>query len=338
MVGLSIAALCLMLGAAPVRWLSRVRKGTLLLDVADTGPGNLVPTFTWQAGAAEGSSAVSAVASRPNPAEITMDDSCPSDIFEGAMPDLRDPALPHLIQDGYSLNRTARHVEVFVLENEAASVVITPQWGGKIWDFALKQPGTANTSLLFKNPLHQPVNSGVLKAYTAGGIEWNWSPGVIGHTVFTDSPVHLAKVATSQGDIVRVYEFDRFNESVWQVDIFLNGTTLWVHPKVRNPNDHDMLGYWWTNAGVPTTTPNGVCKPRTGLAYGAQGSRAITPTQFVVNNAGGKLNMAKWPRFTQTCCHGDQNVDQGAVFPDLSYLAHHMTGPCLLDARKLLGF
>lgn len=60
-------------------------------------------------------------------------------------------------------------------------------------------------------------------ADTAGGIEWNWSPGLIGHTVFTESPVHLARIATERGDIARVYEFDRFNGSVWQVDIFLEG-------------------------------------------------------------------------------------------------------------------
>ena len=128
-----------------------------------------------------------------------------------------------------------------MLENELASAMITPQWGGKIWDFRLKptahrqkdvrrlrQPwscrrrglfarpvpcsarwdvpralgdGTYHAvligvcpcgivdpllprvllqaPLLFTNPIHQSVNSGVLKAYTAGGIEWNWSPGFV---------------------------------------------------------------------------------------------------------------------------------------------------------------
>ena len=32
--------------------------------------------------------------------------------------------------------------------------------------------------------------------HPAGGIEWNWSPGFIGHTVFTESAVHLARVTT----------------------------------------------------------------------------------------------------------------------------------------------
>ena len=112
----------------------------------------------------------------------TFDDSCPDEIFEGGSPDLRDPALPHLIQDGYTTNRTVRDLKVWILENDVASVTITPQYGGKIWDFRLKATAKRGKEvpLVFKNPMHQSVNSGVLKAYTAGGIEWNWSPGFVG--------------------------------------------------------------------------------------------------------------------------------------------------------------
>jgi len=48
---------------------ARVREGTRPMPVGETGPGNLLPTFRWQAGAAEGSSAVSTSATSPNPAE-----------------------------------------------------------------------------------------------------------------------------------------------------------------------------------------------------------------------------------------------------------------------------
>ena len=54
--------------------------------------------YDTQAGAAEGGAAVSTTASEPTPAFDTLGDSCPDEIFEGAMPDQRDPALPHLIQ------------------------------------------------------------------------------------------------------------------------------------------------------------------------------------------------------------------------------------------------
>jgi hypothetical protein len=161
----------------------------------------------------------------------------------------------------------------------------------------------------------------------------------IGHTVFTESPVHLAKVSTPQGDIVRVYEFDRFNGTVWQVDIFLLGHTLWVHPKITNPNEATVPGYWWTNAGLPTTTKYGVCRPKAGLEYGELGSRALVPARHVVNSAAGRgLSLAPWPRYYMECCAGDQTVPQmmesgGAQsagrtervpLADLSYPSNHL--------------
>lgn len=55
-------------------------------------------------------------------------------------------------------------VPVFVLENEIASATITPQWGGKVWDFRLKaNADRGEVPLVFNNPIHQSVNSGVLK-------------------------------------------------------------------------------------------------------------------------------------------------------------------------------
>ena len=53
------------------------------------------------------------------------------------------------------------------------------------------------------------------KAWTSGGIEWNWSPGFIGHSTFTLSPVHAAVLETAKGPVVRVYEFDRIKNTTW---------------------------------------------------------------------------------------------------------------------------
>ena len=55
--------------------------------------------------------------------------------------------------------------------------------------------------------------------------------------------------------------FDRFNGTVWQVDIFLEGTKLWIHPKVTNPNAAPVPGYWHARsrararAKAPLTPP-----------------------------------------------------------------------------------
>ena len=94
-------ALVALVGVAAAAQPARLVESTMMMPVAATGPSNLVPTFRWQAGAAEGGAAVSNQASVIQPAFDTMDDSIPDAVFDGAMPDLRDPALPHLIQDGY---------------------------------------------------------------------------------------------------------------------------------------------------------------------------------------------------------------------------------------------
>ena len=75
----------------------------------------------------------------------------------------------------------------------------------------------------FANPAHQPANIGVLKSWSSGGIEFNWSPGIIGHSVFAESPAYVALVETEKGPVLRAYEYDRRNQSTWQVDIYLPG-------------------------------------------------------------------------------------------------------------------
>ena len=69
---------------------------------------------------------------------------------------------------------------------------------------------------------HQPDNIGYRKAWTAGGCEWNWSPGYIGHSASSEAPVWAAAIPTEKGTVVRVWDFDRINATVWQVlDIYM---------------------------------------------------------------------------------------------------------------------
>ena len=60
-----------------------------------------------------------------------------------------------------------------------------------------------------------------------------------------------ARVDTELGDVLRIYAFDRYNETAFQVDsIVLNGT-LFVHPKIFNPEGKgEVDAYYWTNAGM----------------------------------------------------------------------------------------
>jgi hypothetical protein len=63
---------------------------------------------------------------------------------------------------------------------------------------------------------HQPYTIGYLQAWSSGGAEWNWSPGHVGHSVFSESDVWAARIQTERGPVVRVYEYDRLNHTTWQ--------------------------------------------------------------------------------------------------------------------------
>ena len=87
------------------------------------------------------------------------------------------------------------------------------------------------------------------------------SPGIIGHSAFTESPAWVAEIPTEKGTMLRVYEYDRYNSSVWQVDILLTADELWVHPKITNTRDMDLRGYWWTCVAVPATPSTRILSP-----------------------------------------------------------------------------
>ena len=61
----------------------------------------------------------------------------------------------------------------------------------------------AGREFFFRNEAHQPANIGARGAWTAGGLEFNWSPGFLGHSAFTEERVWAAVLATERGDVVR---------------------------------------------------------------------------------------------------------------------------------------
>ena len=149
------------------------------------------------------------------------------------------PKLPWRVQNDWGCEQNQTEVDVMVLENEHLRAAITTQWGGKIWSAYHKGH---KKQLFFNNPAHQPANIGYLKAWSSGGAEWNWAPGYLGHSTFTESPVWTAVLPTEMGPVVRVYEYDRFNSTVWQVDILIVNETLYAHPKITNPNTVELPG------------------------------------------------------------------------------------------------
>lgn len=287
----------------PAQW----SWSNITVKVSSTGPANTLPSFFFMAGSEEGGSLYGSFGwhglGPPQPVDVPT--FCPAFLFNNTMPDLRVPQLPWAKQDDFGCERELRNLSVFVLENDFLVAKITPQYGGKIWSLYDKRNGR---EMVYNSPAHQPANIGYRDAWVAGGIEWNWGPGHIGHSVFTEEPVHMAVLPSSRGPVVRVYEYDRQNHTVWSVDILLDGDILWARPSISNPAPREMPGYWWTCVAMPVT----------------DGVRIITPATASFSPC------APWPRGAYTSVNTtfrgpdiDHCADTGSCAwqDDMSYLA-----------------
>ncbi len=157
--------------------------------------------------------------------------------------------LPYLVQDGYGRDRRPAEHKVAVLENDVLRATFLLDLGGRLWSLVHKPTGR---ELLYRNPVLQPANLALRNAWFAGGVEWNI--GTIGHSPTTCEPLHAARVLQPDGTpVLRVYEFERLRELVFQVDAWLpNGShVLLVHVRIVNPNDVETPMYWWSNVAVP---------------------------------------------------------------------------------------
>eukprot|EP00755_Sulcionema_specki_P008004 Sspe_Gene.39751::Locus_19163_Transcript_1_1_Confidence_1.000_Length_2428::g.39751::m.39751 len=257
----TVVLLLLAAGVAVDAGLAKVSDGTEPIKVSSTGPDSTLPSFFFMQEDEEGGGLYTKTGytgGLGEPRPFFPDDSCPDDLFENTMRDERVPQLPWMLQEDWGCEREPQDVSVLVQETETLRVAITPQWGGKIWSVYHKGH---RRQLVFNNPAHQPDNIGYRKAWVSGGIEFNWAPGYIGHSVFTEAPVWSAVLDTKYGEVVRVWEYDRINHTVWQVDILAKDDVLWTHAKITNPNDVDLEGYWWTCVAMPITDMTRIIMP-----------------------------------------------------------------------------
>lgn len=260
--------------SATVAW------GTEPMKLSSTGPSSTLPSFFFMAGGEEGGSLWTSYnysGGRADPAPYEPETSCPDDVFDNTSPDLHVPKLPWRLQEDWGCegrgNVPATDVKVVTIETASLRAAVTPQWGGKVWSLFHKGH---QKQMFFNNPAHQPGNIGYLKAWSSGGAEWNWSPGYIGHSAFTESPVWTASIPTPLGDVLRVWEYDRLNSTTWQVDILLVNDTMFAHPKVSNPHPVQLHGYWWTCVAMPVDAPT---------------TRVIANASLSINGGG----CAAWP-------------------------------------------
>ena len=157
--------------------------------------------------------------------------------------------LPYLNQDGYDRALGEREFDAIVVENRWLRAVFLPELGGRLWSLLHKPTGL---NLVWTNPVIQYANFAVRDAWFAGGIEWN--VGILGHSPFTCAPLFAGLVHLPDGTpVLRMWEWERIRCVAWQIDVILpdDSPFLYVRPRIVNPNDHEVLMYWWSNVAVP---------------------------------------------------------------------------------------
>jgi hypothetical protein len=211
-----------------------VRGTTLTVPAAGLGPGSPLPRFTG-------------VRRLPVP---EVGDDAPPEMLERIAYGRLDTPLPYAVQEDY--DRVLREVELpaYELDNGVLRATVLPTLGGRVWSLHDRGRGR---ELLFRNPVLQFANFGLTNAWFAGGIEWN--VGSTGHTTLSSRPVHVAVVAGPEGDVLRLWEWERTRDLVLQVDLSLpeGSDRLFASTRVLNPDPEEKPLYYWTNIAVPET-------------------------------------------------------------------------------------
>ncbi|WP_347877635.1 DUF5107 domain-containing protein [Paenarthrobacter sp. MSM-2-10-13] len=229
---------------------------TVSLTMAELGPLNPLPV-------------VAAELDQP----YTVGEGVPEDLQASARFGVVPNMYPYLMQDGYSRDAAPKQFPAVVLENSKLKVTVLPSLGGRIWEIFDKQTGK---QLLHTHNAPQLANVALRKAWFAGGLEWNI--GTRGHSPTSCDPLHTAIVRTPDGKhILRMWEYERLREVVFQVDIWLPGDSpvVFAAVRIRNPNDHEVPMYWWSNAAIPETERTRVIAPAD-EAFGSDYTTDIT--------------------------------------------------------------
>ncbi|MDJ0312586.1 DUF5107 domain-containing protein [Arthrobacter sp. H35-D1] len=187
---------------------------------------------------------------------------------------------PYPMQESYTRDVSATELTAVVLENNKVKATFLPQLGGRLWELTDKATGK---ELLHTQDRIQFANFGLRNAWFAGGIEFNI--GTRGHSPTTSVPLHAAIVHTPEGqEVLRMWEFDRLREVVFQIDAWLpeDSPVVFVAVRIRNPNEKTVPMYWWTNAAIPQTPDTRVIAPAArAYATDYDGSmKRVDPTSF----------------------------------------------------------
>ena len=166
--------------------------------------------------------------------------------------------LPYFQQDAYDRSRDVRAFDAIVLENDRLRAVFLPELGGRLWSIYDKEK---KQELLYVNPVFQPGNLALRNAWFSGGVEFN--VGIKGHNPLTCSPLHYSIDQTPNGEILRLYEYERIRGVVYSISAYLpeDSATLYIRPRIENCTDEVKNMYWWSNIAVPETKGTRVLVP-----------------------------------------------------------------------------
>ena len=185
----------------------------------------------------------------------------PAEIRSGASFGWPRSMYPYLMQNRYSRDRRLADLTCVELRNEHLCARFLPELGGRLWCLVDRATGR---DLVYRNRVVQPANLALRNAWFAGGVEWNI--GTRGHSPFTSSPLHAARVTGPDGvATLRMWEYERLRGVVFQIDARLppGSRALYIHVRIRNPNPEPVPMYWWSNAAVAEQPDVRVLAPAT---------------------------------------------------------------------------
>jgi hypothetical protein len=224
-----------------------------------------VETFPWLAAQLGGENPQPIFRDRSPDIAVVAHPSLPAELGRTIGKGCGRRILPYRLQDRYGRDRLSGGVPAIVLENEVLKATFLPSLGGRLWSLFHKP---LQRELLFTNPVFQPANLALRDAWFAGGIEWNI--GQFGHAFHTCAPVFAAAIPGLDGEQgLRLYDYERCKELLWQIDFFLpaGAEFLYAHTRVLNLRNEETRLYWWTNAAIREVPGLRVLAPATESVY-----------------------------------------------------------------------
>ena len=166
--------------------------------------------------------------------------------------------LPYMMQDGYDRVKKPREFDAIAVENAHICAIFLSGLGGRLWSLYDKDK---NRELLYANKVFQPGNLGLRNAWFSGGVEFN--VGIKGHNPLTCSPLHAVIDRTPDGEVLRLYEYERIRKVVYSVSAWVDrdSPVLFIRCRIENLSDEEKYMYWWSNIAVPETKGTRIIVP-----------------------------------------------------------------------------